>query len=102
MPKQPQIKIIVVPVSGDPSFVKKIPNTLEAMQSIVGGLIEPVMIAPGLVLFVDEEGILKGKPLNQRLTRLANVPLCGDGFLCREDAEGECLDVTDGDIRDLT
>lgn len=41
-------------------YISKIDNTLEAMQSYVGGYIEAVTIAEGIVLICDEDGKMKG------------------------------------------
>lgn len=50
------------------------PLTLTSMQRLVGGYIEFVMIGGARgrreVLIVDEEGLLKNKPLNLRATKL--------------------------------
>lgn len=94
---QRKIRVIVFPVDKTPE-VRVIPATLAAMQSIVHGLIEPVYLSEELVIFVDEEGLLKSKPQNRALTAMVGFPLVGDGFICREDADGESCDVTDEDI----
>lgn len=39
-------------------------NTLEALQKEVGGYIESVTIATDCAILCDEEGRLKGKPVN--------------------------------------
>ena len=46
------------------AIVINIENSLEALQGQVGGYIEAVTIASDVVLIVDEEGRLKGKPYN--------------------------------------
>lgn len=46
--------------------------TLELFQREVGGFVEAVRI-PGAVIWVDEEGKLKGKPMNPRATALARI-----------------------------
>ncbi|MEG1892058.1 MAG: DUF3846 domain-containing protein [Clostridia bacterium] len=46
------------------AYIKDIPDTLEALQSIVGGYIECVDIAKYVTAIVDEEGRLKDKPAN--------------------------------------
>ena len=39
-------------------------NTLEAFQQLVGGWIETITVCRGLVLIVNEEGVLKNLPEN--------------------------------------
>lgn len=60
---QDQIQILVKEVGKEPE-VRTIPNTLEALQEIVGGYIETVFTKSGLVLICDEDGKLKRKPRN--------------------------------------
>ena len=47
---------------GQAPFTKDIPNNLSALQAEVGGYIETVPVATGVVALVDEEGKLKRKP----------------------------------------
>lgn len=44
--------------------------TLEELQEAVGGYIELLVLPCGDFLYLDEEGKLKGKPLNKRATLL--------------------------------
>lgn len=46
---------------------KVIPNTLEALQELVGGYIEAIRIHNELIVIVDEEGKLKNKQTNMYL-----------------------------------
>jgi hypothetical protein len=46
------------------------PLTLENMQLLVGGYVEFVRISTGELLVIDEEGLLKEKPLNEQATAL--------------------------------
>lgn len=59
--------------------------TLDELQAHVGGYIELApSIAPGWTLVIDEEGKLKGKPINQRATVLyvngGADPIVGDAL----------------------
>ncbi len=82
---------------GHPAHFVHIPNTLEAMQSLVGGYIETVTLATDLVLICNEEGFLRGLPDNCRLCGMRLVGsillagIDGDEFadipLDREQAE---------------
>ena len=49
---------------GRKAEVVEIENTLEALQKAVGGYIETLTLAPHVCLVCDEEGKLKGKPVN--------------------------------------
>ena len=44
--------------------------TLEEAQRAVGGYVELVELADGSQLLIDEEGLLKQKPVNGEATRL--------------------------------
>jgi hypothetical protein len=82
---------------------------------LVGGMIERVTVASGrggdgeqpvgrvVVLYVNEEGILRGLPVNPRLSDAFGVPLIeqplhGAGFLAVETPEGDPLDMTADEI----
>ena len=57
--------------------------TLEEMQALVGGLIQPVYTDDGIIL-VNEEGLLIGMDLNIRASMLAGQPLVGPALLCND------------------
>ena len=61
MPKK--IKIYVKEPDKDPEE-RTIPNTLEALQEIVGGYIETYRVATDLTIICNEEGRLLGLPFN--------------------------------------
>ena len=62
---------------------KVVPNMLEAMQELVHGNIETVTLEDGLVLICNEEGFLKGLPLNANVvTPHGRQNIRGDFFLC--------------------
>lgn len=63
MKKDPEI-ICVIKDPGERSIVASIPNTLEALQTAVGGPIETVTIASDLVLICNEEGRLLDLPFH--------------------------------------
>lgn len=64
---------ILIKEPGKDAYRAEIGNTLESLQSEVGGSIEAVTIADGLVLICDEEGKLKN--------RTANFSFAGDVFV---------------------
>lgn len=86
------------------------PDSLSQMQAAVGGYIEILALTESLSMVLDEEGKLKGLPLNNiaiRLTQHFAVGLAlgdmivGDVLLIGNDSEGEEeLDVP-ADVVDL-
>jgi hypothetical protein len=55
-------------------------STLERMQKLVGGYIEFVYPLGGspAVLICNEEGLLMGLPINERIEQKYNITLVGD------------------------
>lgn len=83
----------------------EIENTLEALQKFVGGYIERVGLehglASGLAILCDEEGKLKGKPLNTTFYPFGygvGRKVVGDFLIVRE-KNGTFVDLTDPDVR---
>lgn len=60
-----KIHVIIKP-AGLPAYPKKIPNTLEALQRIVGGHIETVTM-DDVVVICNEEGRFRDMPYNGRI-----------------------------------
>lgn len=58
---------VLVKEPGKAAGLREIPNTLEALQGIVGGYIETVTFAEDCTLIVNEEGKLQGLPRNFRI-----------------------------------
>lgn len=77
---------IILCETGKAPAVTEIENTLEAMQRTVGGYIETVHLwRDNVVLVCDEEGILKGLPVNRFVVPL--LPIHGTFFLCGENKD---------------
>ena len=53
-------------------------NMLEEMQTAVGGYIEMVQLPEGKVTIVDEEGLMKQKPVNTNASLVAGRTIVGD------------------------
>lgn len=69
-----QRKIKVVAQNpGEISRIVTIPNTLEALQELVGGHIEVHHIGNGLLLVMDEDGRLKGLLENVRCVQCGTI-----------------------------
>lgn len=95
--KENTIKVLVFEPGYKP-YVKEIPNTLEAKQEIVGGLIEPVYYFDDVILIINEESkLFDGNPANFSIRTedgtLVDV-VYGNAFLCC-DAGEEFGSVTD-------
>ena len=58
---------VIVKHPGRQATVENIDNTLEALQSIVGGYIQVVSVATNCVMICNEEGRLLGLPRNNRI-----------------------------------
>lgn len=60
--------------------------TLEQMQQAVGGYVEQVKVLnPAFghrILFCDEDGLLKQKPINKLASGIAGRNIVGDVLLC--------------------
>ena len=64
-----EIRVVIIE-PGKPSYLKTIPNTLEAFQDIVGGYIEVVPLYGNIRMIVNEEGKLLSLPKNKAATEL--------------------------------
>lgn len=60
--------------------------TLEKCQEFVGGYIEVIFTSDGRQIVVDEEGRLKGKPINVDASEEANRTIVGDAMILSGDA----------------
>lgn len=66
------IRIITIPADEtQPVTPSDSPGDLNALQAAVGGYIEAVGTG-NICLWLDEEGKLKGRPVNARATKLAH------------------------------
>ena len=84
--------VVFVPANGKPEKRHiNADDTLHEFQRLVGGYIEivrPYMLPNDWVMVIDEEGKLKGKPVNRVCTALYASSwdnIVGDAFLLRED-----------------
>lgn len=76
-----------------------------SLGEAVGGYFEIVRchgFAPSfMLLLVDDEGVLKDKPINHRATILAGQAIFGDAVLLREgmvEGEPDCVSLLDRDF----
>lgn len=77
------MKAILIPAEGEARIIE-LDNELKALQKAVGGYIETVTMSGDCCLVCDEEGLLKGKPLNKAASRLG-TPFVGDVLVCGVD-----------------
>ena len=64
---------VVVQHPGEISRIVSVPDTLEALQKLVGGYIEVVSIGRGLLLVLNEEGKLRGMKENVRCVQYGTI-----------------------------
>jgi len=90
--------IIKVPESDSAPHLSEVDKLdLKTMQSMVGGLIQPVTLDENKVtLFCDEEAKLKGVPLNRFVEdQWGQIwDINGPFFLCGTNDDGDCIGLT--------
>ena len=65
-----------------------IDNTLEALQAAVEGYIETLLLIPDqAVMIVNEEGLLKGLPVNPFASAVAGTTIVGNALIVGIDGE---------------
>lgn len=101
-----KIKVLIVEPEKAPRLAY-IKNELEAMQDVVGGLIQPVKpveFKDDAVIVCNEEGKLLGLQPNVYLCYENGAPydyVCGTFFICRAPADSEDFEsLTDEQIND--
>lgn len=73
---------------GRPPEVIEVECELHAMQELVDGNLEVIVLEESFILIADEEGILKGKPVNRNVYMWGQPrSVVGDFFICK--AAGE-------------
>lgn len=77
---------------GKKAQLVKIENSLEGMQTVVGGLIQAISpFDDEVVLVCNEEGKMLGLPLNRTLQETGDI-ICGTFFICGAPADAEDFD----------
>ena len=79
------MKIIFKEPGRTPEF-RNIDGSLETLQELVGGNIEPITLGNGMVILCDEDGKLKGKEPNIYLDRIKDT-LVGNVIFLGEEGE---------------
>jgi hypothetical protein len=91
-----QIRIITKKVGEHLKF-DTIEHSLENMQKLVGGTLDGVSLPERIVMWVDDEGLIKEKPINL-ITYVENQEvhhIAGDVFFTGIDEEGETVSLSD-------
>lgn len=92
MKKNKSISVVIVPPQKEP-FIKTVRYTLESLQKIVGGNIEPAYDdrLPGLLILCNDEGKLNSLRFN-RTIRQGDFGdyIFGTFFVCAMDGEDFC------------
>ncbi|KXL53854.1 hypothetical protein CLNEO_10800 [Anaerotignum neopropionicum] len=94
--KENKIKVVKMDVGKSP-VVKEIDNTLGALQTEVGGLIECVYLDGGCLAVVNEEGKLNGMEPNRRL---GSDIICGPFFVCGDSEDGEFVSLDNKQVEE--
>lgn len=94
--KENKIKVVKMDV-GKPPVVKEIDNTLGALQTEVGGLIECVYLDDGCIAVVNEEGKLNGMEPNRRL---GSDIICGPFFICGDSEDCEFVSLNEKQVEE--
>ncbi|PKQ16733.1 MAG: hypothetical protein CVT67_02885 [Actinobacteria bacterium HGW-Actinobacteria-7] len=98
-----QLRGVTITADGVVSAVE-VDNTLQALQTAVGGYVERLPLRDGVDMFVNEEGLLLSLPRNELATRLAEgyqvhpqqVAIVGDALVLGEvNTSGDSTDVPD-------
>ena len=86
-----KITVIVKRPEEPIGHIEEIRNELKAFQSIVGGNMEPVVLADGsdrIMLICNEEGKLYGLPENFWFQTIGRIDLiCGTAIICGDSGE---------------
>ncbi len=106
-----EILQVLTKAPGGPWTVPTIPHTLEALQGLVGGCIEPVDLPmrddDTWTLWCNEEGKIDELPWNDGATMILmrawhgqwNDPMAGPVFVTRgPDDDGNTLGLSDADV----
>ena len=75
-------------------------HTLENMQKKVGGYLEVVRFPLGIDMWVNDEGLINGLPLNLVILKGGKVisHICGDVFFASADEEGETIGLNPAQV----
>ncbi len=87
---------IVYKAPGQSHEIRKIPNTLKAMQELVGGYVEHLLLNNGLDLWFNEEGKLTN--LEPNIMIPGGEVIVGSLFVSSSDTRGELIGLDEFEI----
>ena len=64
-------------------------SSLNKKQELVGGYLEYCPVDEHSFMYVDEEGLLKGREINPKASEIAGRIIVGDVLLCLNDSAHE-------------
>lgn len=76
-----------------------IPNNLDSLQAVVGGMIEMIDLDEKTCLVCNEEGKLLGLPGNRKV---GDDIIAGTFFLCGMNEDGNTISLTDKQLGDYS
>ena len=91
------MKVIVKEVGKLPR-IEDIENTLQSLQTLVGGYIETVTLHDNVVLICNEEGKIAGLPPN---FGIGGDTIVGTAVFVAHDGKGEFTDLDDWQVEDI-
>ena len=101
------MQTIVVKSDDSWKIVNQTDFSLENYQEIVGGWVEYVHIYDDIAILCNEEGKIKGLPVNMLITQYIkskkpfNDVICGDVIFTKTDEEGEDAPLNMNEINDV-
>lgn len=107
MTQKDEIKVVILEAESDEiKVIEKWEQSLENMQTLVGGYIEAVRLFDNVVLWINEEGkIMDDVEPNFYLVgendKLLDL-IMGDAIITGTNEEGDTVSLTDGEISKLT
>lgn len=81
---------VIIKDPGFPPYLAHIPNEPEALRQFVGGRFQTVTIACDLVVICNEDGRMKGLPLN---CAVCGMDFSGTILICSHDRGGGLTDI---------
>lgn len=78
------ITVLVIPPGDVSAYLMRSRVDLAALQSLVGGFLQPLNVTSDAVLYLDEEGKYAGRAVNgsaNKIVALADVGLAHDDFI---------------------
>lgn len=87
--KKSTVRVVVANPGSEP-IVREIENSLEALQSLVGGYVEALNFDT-MTIYINEEGRMRGMPFNRFF---AGIPVVGPIVVTGCDEEGETISLS--------